>query len=67
MKTGFFEEEQGVKSMVRLMSFIVIVAAVVIASYQGYMQGAIDIPGFIAMAGVAVGGKVWQRTVEDNV
>lgn len=64
MKTGFFEEAPGEKSNVRLMSFMVITAALIIALYQTWQTGAIDIPGFITMAGIAVGGKVWQKTLE---
>lgn len=64
MKTGFFEEAPGEKSNVRLMSFMVITAALIIALYQTWQTGTIDIPGFITMAGIAVGGKVWQKTLE---
>ena len=66
MKTGFFEERPGEQSAIRLMAFMVICIALIICLYQTYKTGTIDVAGFVTMAGIAFGSKVWQRSIENK-
>lgn len=66
MKTGFFEESPGVKSLARLLSFMFAAYAIVISAYlfiKGSELGGV-IAVFSAIAGFAVGLKLGQKPME---
>lgn len=65
---GFFQEDNGNKSAMRLMCFIALIAAIVFGIFSVTMPGA-DEPG-IALTGMfltaAFGGKVTQKLAESK-
>lgn len=63
---GYFDEDQNVKSVTRLCFFIMIIVALAICIYQVWLEGKIDIAGFLAMVGTACTLKISQKAIESN-
>lgn len=63
---GFFEEEDGVKSAVRLFTFMIILQALFTATYRVIVlpTHTFDMVGVSSLLTIALGGKVTQKAFE---
>lgn len=69
MKTGFFEEETGQRSMMRLLSFLSVVGGIAFGGIALFL-GRLDSETALFCGGLVVaglGGKVFQRKSEDSL
>lgn len=70
MKTGFFQEDNGSWSMTRLVFFMLIVYAITQTSLGFFLlqwPAGEGIAFFSAVAAVATGGKLLQKTMEQKL
>jgi hypothetical protein len=69
MKTGFFDESAGVKSMTRLITFLGSVGVLSMAGYMIYLKsgGPVEIASFLGIGLAAVGAtKVSGAMIENK-
>ncbi len=64
---GFFYESEGVKSMMRLISFLIVIYSFLITSFVVYTEGySAAIATFSAIIAFAIGGKLIQKGMESK-
>ena len=68
MKTGFFEEAPGVKSMTRLITLLGSVGVLLMAGYMIYLKtgGPVEIASFLGIGLAAVGATKVAGAMQEN-
>ena len=61
-----FSDPEGKPSMMRVKTFICVLAAVALALYQGTAGEGIDHIVVVELLAAGIGGKLWQKDLENR-